>query len=82
MRNAGLDGLFQRQRVHIGQHQDLAGRGLRRHADDEAVGVEFRREIRAFLKDFFVCGGKRKRHGSARLEIRGGSNVSAGPAPD
>ena len=42
------EGLF----VHIGEHQDLAGRGVTSNAGDGALFVEFRGEFVAFFDLF------------------------------
>ena len=63
MRHAGLQSLFQREGVHVGEHQDFAAGGFCRDADDQAVGVEFRREGVAFFEAFLVGGGSREGHG-------------------
>src|SRR5262249_19036955 len=41
---AACDGLLQRLRVHVGNHQYVAGSRIGHHASNEPLAVEFRRE--------------------------------------
>ena len=47
---AGGDGFRQRLRIHVRDHQHVAGRGVGRDTGHEPVGVEFRRQRRAFFE--------------------------------
>src|SRR5262249_51933778 len=49
---AGRDGLLQRLRVHVGDHQYVAGSRVRNDAGDEPIGVEFGSEGATFLDLF------------------------------
>ena len=49
---AARDGLLQRLRVHMGDHQHVAGLRIGHHAGDESLGVEFGREGKTFLDLF------------------------------
>ena len=53
MGNARLKGEGERLGIHIGDHQDVAGRRLRGDADDEPVGIETRREDGTFFERMF-----------------------------
>src|SRR5262249_10957402 len=49
---AACDGLLQRLRVHVSDHQYVAGSRIGHHAGDEPLAVEFRREGKTFLDLF------------------------------
>ena len=51
------DGSCQRFRVHVRNHQHVAGGGIGRDAGDQAVGVELRRQRRAFF-EVGGCAGR------------------------
>src|SRR5215470_14950328 len=46
---AARDGSLQGVRVHVGDHQHLARAGIGRHAGEEPVGIELRRQRAALL---------------------------------
>ena len=52
---AGLDRSWQRLGVHVRDHQHVAGCGVGDHRGDQAVGVELRREGRAFFDVGVSC---------------------------